>query len=183
MEKRHLRELNSGSPRVINFAYLESHLSDFREKFSTADPFEYVVIDDFCDANLLHLALRDIQQVSELRGNRSNDYIFAKNKFEKANFDEISTKLYELKKDLLSQRFENWLSALTDQKIFVDEEFHGGGLHQGGEGSFLDMHVDFNYHPNNLSWFRFTVKSKAAHFHVLQIRIPWRLLAVGLVID
>ena len=139
---------------MINFAYLESHLSDLREEFSNASPFEYVVIDDFCDGDLLYLALRDIQQVSELRGNRSNDYIFAKNKFEKANFEEISAQLSDLKKDLLSERFENWLSALTEQKIFVDKEFHGGGLHQGGKGSFLDMHVDFNYHPNNLSWLR-----------------------------
>jgi hypothetical protein len=36
----------------------------------------------------------------------------------------------------------------------MDKEFHGGGLHQGGIGSYLDMHTDFNYHPVHKNWFR-----------------------------
>src|SRR5262249_56627219 len=31
---------------------------------------------------------------------------------------------------------------------------HGGGFHQGGDGSFLDTHVDFNIHPRHEDWLR-----------------------------
>jgi hypothetical protein len=31
--------------------------------------------------------------------------------------------------------------------LLVDPTFHGGGFHQGGYGSYLDPHVDFNIRP------------------------------------
>jgi hypothetical protein len=31
---------------------------------------------------------------------------------------------------------------------------HGGGIHQGKKNSFLDMHIDFNYHPLHPLWCR-----------------------------
>ena len=46
------------------------------------------------------------------------------------------------------------ISYITDEEIFFDEGFHGGGLHLGAKNSHLDMHADFNYHPKNKNWFR-----------------------------
>ena len=56
--------------------------------------------------------------------------------------------------DLTSKRFEEWLVYVTNETVFVDAEFYGGGIHQGKAGSFLDMHADFNYHPLKENWFR-----------------------------
>jgi hypothetical protein len=39
--------------------------------------------------------------------------------------------------------------------VFVDPAFHGGGIHQGKKNSFLDMHLDFNYHPLHKTWYRY----------------------------
>jgi hypothetical protein len=139
---------------MINFEYLEENLAQHSGQFLRADPFEHIVIDNFCDTNALHEALSALPDPEDLGLSKSRDYIFAKNKFEKAGFDVLSSGLAQLKVDLLSPRFEAWISALTGQQIFIDPEFHGGGIHQGGEGSFLDMHVDFNYHPVNPSWLR-----------------------------
>ena len=47
-----------------------------------------------------------------------------------------------------------FLSFLTGKNTFVDPKNHGGGLHQGRGNSFLDMHLDFNYHPLNNMWWR-----------------------------
>ena len=44
--------------------------------------------------------------------------------------------------------------TVTGRKLFVDPAFHGGGFHQGGDGSFLDTHVDFNIHPKHDDWLR-----------------------------
>jgi len=139
---------------LIDFELLEENSEHYKKSFLKASPFEHVVIDNFCDATALALGLDKVDDAVEMGLNRSNDYIFAKNKFEKANFDDLSPEFALIKRDLLSVRFSNWVSYITGEVIFIDPSFHGGGLHQGGRGSFLDMHADFNFHPNNLSWFR-----------------------------
>jgi hypothetical protein len=139
---------------MINFNFLEHNVASLHRQFLDADPIEHIVIDGFCDSLKLRDALSLLPDPDAINTNKSRDYIFAKNKFEKADFDLLCPAFAELKVDLLSSRFESWVSALTGQKIFIDPNFHGGGIHQGGEGSFLDMHVDFNYHPESPSWFR-----------------------------
>ncbi len=139
---------------MINFDILEDREATMRDEFAKNSPFEHIVIDNFCNTELLEEAIDLIPDADKAGHNKSNDYIFAKNKFEKSDFDLICPQLAELKKELLSKRFSTWLSAITNQEIFIDPNFHGGGIHQGGKGSFLDMHADFNYHPENLSWFR-----------------------------
>jgi len=139
---------------MILFEELEKNVVKSKDEFLNNSPFEHIVIDNFCDAEKLNKALSDIPDANLAGHNKSNDYMFAKNKFEKSNFGSLSPEFTVLKNELLSSRFSNWISSITGQEIFIDPAFHGGGLHQGGKGSFLDMHADFNYHPMNLSWFR-----------------------------
>ncbi|MGK4566568.1 hypothetical protein [Flavobacterium sp. 3HN19-14] len=63
--------------------------------------------------------------------NKSRDYAFANNKFEKSNYRELSPELLELYNDLSSERFNKILCHITAKKVFVDPKNHGGGLHQG----------------------------------------------------
>ena len=139
---------------MIDFKYLDANLNELNSSFSSAFPFEHVVIDNFCFPEKLRSACDAIRSSQNISKNKSKDYIFAKNKFEKANFDSIHLGFKKLKEELLSDRFSDWVSKLTNEDIFIDPDFHGGGLHQGGKGSFLDMHADFNYHPEKLNWFR-----------------------------
>ena len=139
---------------MINFAVLEKRLPTDHKAFLLASPIEHIVIDNFCELAPLERALNSIPDPEVVGANKSRDYIFAKNKFEKSDFDLLCPEFARLKTELMSPRFEAWISALTGEQIFIDPSFHGGGIHQGGRGSFLDMHVDFNYHPQNPCWFR-----------------------------
>jgi hypothetical protein len=139
---------------MIHFEALENNLATLRGKFLSNLPFPHIVIDDFTDAGRLHAALADIPGPESAQINKSRDYIFAKNKFEKSNFKELSPDLSEIYHDLVSDRFQAILKAITAEDVFVDKEFFGGGIHQGGKESFLDMHTDFNYHPVEKLWFR-----------------------------
>lgn len=139
---------------MINLTDIEEKLPLLKEEFLNNKPFNYVVIDDFCDEIKLNNCLEKIKASSKKNMNKSRDYIFAKNKYEKSDFNLICSDLDFLKTELTSDRFKAVLSKLTGSDVFVDPNFHGGGLHQGGEGSFLDMHVDFNYHPEEPTWFR-----------------------------
>ncbi len=135
---------------MIRFEYIEANKDRFREEFLNKKPFPHIAVDDFCDAEKIEALYAKIPDIQT----ESADYIFAKNKFEKSRFTELGPEFQELYDDFTSERFKNWLCYVTDQDVFVDDRFYGGGIHQGKKGSFLDMHADFNYHPLKENWFR-----------------------------
>jgi 2OG-Fe(II) oxygenase superfamily len=139
---------------MIEFEKWEQQASELAQSFANAKPFELVILDGFCDAAKLNALYDQIPDPIEAGVGKSRDYMFAKNKFEKSSFKEISPLFQELYTDFTSERFANLLKQIVGQNVFVDPAFHGGGIHQGGQGSFLDMHVDFNFHPINRTWFR-----------------------------
>ncbi|MFN4082107.1 MAG: 2OG-Fe(II) oxygenase [Bacteroidia bacterium] len=135
---------------MINFEYLESNKDKFRNEFLTAKPFPHIGIDNFCDETKLLELYNNIPEIET----PSADYVFAKNKFEKSKFKELGGVFEELYNDFTSKRFEEWIKYVTNEDVFIDPTFYGGGIHQGKNGSFLDMHADFNYHPLHETWYR-----------------------------
>jgi hypothetical protein len=135
---------------MINFEALEHNLEDLRIKYLAAQPFPHLIIDNFCDEEKLNRAYIAIPELN----NKSRDYAFANNKFEKSNYKVICQELEDLYNDLSSERFNKILSFIIAKNTFVDPKNFGGGLHQGKKNSFLDMHLDFNYHPLNKNWYR-----------------------------
>jgi hypothetical protein len=135
---------------MIDFDYIEANKDTFRNDFLTAKPFCLLAIDNFCKADKIEALYKEIPEIET----QSADYVFAKNKFEKSKFWTMGGLFQELYDDLTSKRFEDWLNYVTNETVFVDKEFYGGGIHQGKAGSFLDMHADFNYHPLKETWFR-----------------------------
>src|SRR5262249_11017423 len=114
---------------MINFEALEQKVTSLAQRFHTTAPFPYVALDDFADPAKLDRALESIPRPGSIKINKSRDYIFAKNKYEKANFKELSPELLELYEDLVSERFAAILLDITGEPVFVDRDFFGGGLH------------------------------------------------------
>jgi len=139
---------------MIDFDKWEQQVDTLALTFSTSQPFEMVILDGFCDDVKLRRMYGKIPDPVASSMGKSRDYMFAKNKFEKSNFKEIDPLAQELYTDFVSERFSALIQKITGESVFVDPAFHGGGLHQGGEASYLDMHVDFNFHPINKAWFR-----------------------------
>lgn len=135
---------------MIRFDYLEENKDKFRELFLTAKPFPHIGIDEVCEPQ----KLMELYQLIPDIETPSADYVFGKNKFEKSKFRELGGVFEELYLDFTSKRFQEWLKYVSNEDVFVDETFYGGGIHQGKTGSYLDMHADFNYHPLNDKWFR-----------------------------
>ena len=54
----------------------------------------------------------------------------------------------------MGDEFAAFLGTIAGKTIFVDPEYVGGGFHAGAEGSYLDLHVDFNIHPTHPTWLR-----------------------------
>lgn len=135
---------------MIRFDYLEANKEKFREQFLTAKPFPHIGIDGICDEAKLIELYRNIPNIET----PSADYVFAKEKYEKSKFWELGGVFMELYDDLTNPKFGELISYITNEEIFIDQTFYGGGIHQGRKGSFLDMHADFNYHPLHEDWYR-----------------------------
>jgi 2OG-Fe(II) oxygenase superfamily len=135
---------------MINMDFLEKNKEKLRSEYLLAKPFPHLVIDNFCDSLKIEALYNKIPELN----NKSRDYMFAKNKFEKSNYRELGEEFEELYNDLDSKRMNDFLSFIANEDVFVDPANHGGGLHQGKQNSFLDMHLDFNYHPLKKGWYR-----------------------------
>ena len=108
---------------MIDFAKLENNVGEYRRKFETATPFEFVLVDNFLTADAL-AAIRTMQldkvpASSEL----SSDLLFAKNKYESPNLASMGRPLKQLRKDLLSLRFQAVLREITSLPVFIDPKF------------------------------------------------------------
>jgi len=135
---------------MINFDYLEKNKEKLRMDYLLARPFQYLIIDNFCDSAKAETMYSKIPDLD----NKSRDYIFAGNKFEKSNYKELGPEFDEFYNEISSPRMNAFLSFIANEEVFVDPKNHGGGLHQGKKNSFLDMHLDFNYHPIHKNWYR-----------------------------
>jgi Rps23 Pro-64 3,4-dihydroxylase Tpa1-like proline 4-hydroxylase len=139
---------------MINFDKLEAERARLTQEYANAEPFPLVIIDDFCEPERLAELTRQIPKPEEAGIAKSRDYVFAKNKFEKSTFRELGPLFEEVYADITSDRFKVLLQEIVGSPVWVDPEFHGGGIHQGGKDSFLDMHVDFSHHPMHDDWKR-----------------------------
>ncbi len=126
-------------------------LPELGEEFRRGQPFPLVVIDGFLEADRADALLEEFPDIDAMP--RSNDYMFGEKREAPTLGDTgpAGKELYEL---LLSDEFGAILAGITGRTLFVDPSLHGGGFHQGGDGSFLDTHVDFNIHPRHADWLR-----------------------------
>lgn len=139
---------------MIQFDKLEANAADLQRAFRAAQPFSHLVLDGFCDAAALRELVGEIPDPAALQIPKSRDLVFAKAKYQQTEFRHAGPRSEQMFADLTSARFQKLLCAITGEDVFVDAGFHGGGFHQGGRGSFLDMHADFNYHPERDTWLR-----------------------------
>ena len=142
---------------MINFDRLENESDIYRDQFHSASPFSHLVIDDFLTEEAVTAVSALALQTTPLSKSLSSDYVFAKNKIESPRFVEYSEVLAKLSAELMSKRFQRWLSFVGGEEDFLDPSFTGGGIHQGGQGSYLDMHTDFNIHPENVRGYEGTI--------------------------
>jgi hypothetical protein len=126
-------------------------VDELAAEFAAAEPFPALVLDGFVTDEVAEGLVAEFPAIDAMA--RSNDYIFG-DKRESPTLASAGPTVQRYHDLLLSPEFADLLSRLTGRTLFVDSSFHGGGFHQGGNGSFLDTHVDFNIHPHHDDWLR-----------------------------
>ena len=125
------------------------HLSEdskkaFSVSFTDAKPYKHLVIDGFLKTDIAQ-KIYDNFPAYEIF-NKKYDGLNER-KAEGSNFEDFDPMFSELKKEISSQEFCDWIESVTGvQKSFVTDDAMGAGLHQGKNGSFLDIHIDYSMH-------------------------------------
>jgi len=137
---------------MIDFERLESQKEQLREEFLNAKPFPHIAIDKFLYEDEAMKLYENMPNPDP--DNKIKDPFFSKNRYQYPDYRNFSPEFKKLHEDLTSDRFAKVLSYITNEDVFIDSGFHGGGLHLGTNEAHLDMHADFNYHPKHKNWFR-----------------------------
>jgi len=129
----------------LNYARLDRERDAWRERFAHADPIRHVVIDDLLDPDT---ALRAARAFPDPQAMQIAFAGLPEVKNAEQRLDALDPVFRAIFDDLRSEQFLRWLGDVTAiSGLAADPELHGGGLHQGADGSYLDVHADFNVHP------------------------------------
>lgn len=119
-------------------------ISKLKSEFNNAKPYRHLKIDNFLTdelANKLYNQFPPIEQLSK-HYNGLNE-----NKSEGADFTKFDPSFTIYKQAINSPEFTNLLAEITGiDELFTTDDELGCGLHQGKNGSYLDVHIDFNIH-------------------------------------
>jgi hypothetical protein len=114
-------------------------------EYQAAPAFPHIVLDDFIDpalANELSAAFPAPDAI---------DWVERDNENNRRRYQHDETKvpplLREMLREMNSRQFVLFLETLTGiENLLPDPYFIGGGVHLSGEGDFLKIHADFNWH-------------------------------------
>ncbi len=129
----------------VNKKYLQEEIiNNIAKEYIAAHPFPFIVMDDFLENELVNKLYNRFPSNTNLdtHWNGLNE-----KKSEGANFDNFDHAFMTLKKLMMSSEMSDWIEKTTKVKnAYVSDDKLGSGVHQGQDGSFLDIHVDFSMH-------------------------------------
>lgn len=130
---------------------LHTRLPDLKRQWSQSEPFRWVVIPDFLPDPHAERIFEEYPRPFEDDFDKTT-YMHQKGKFTKTDdFEPTIDEFFDLGN---SQAFRDWLEELTGiEDLMGDPTLEGGGLHQIGQGGYLDVHIDYNRHPE-FEWHR-----------------------------
>lgn len=124
---------------------LQGRVEQLRAEWSAAKPFRFLVIDDFLDQDFAEEIFAAYPQPDEDFWDNTT-YIHQRRKFTLTkNFPEAIGQFFQM---TAAEDFRKLVTEITGiDELIDDPDLLGGGLHQIAAGGFLDVHVDYNFHP------------------------------------
>jgi len=123
-----------------------------RERFAAAAPFPHVVLDDFLQRDVADRLVDEFPPFET--GNFIGDDGKPGRKSTLSRIHELGASYRALDQAIQSSAFLQFMSRATGiEHLLYDPFYLGGGTHENLNGSALDPHIDFNYHPSE-RWHR-----------------------------
>jgi hypothetical protein len=158
---------------MIRYDRLEGELERLRNQYASAQPFPHIALDDFLDPAAADTAFARFPPLASMDSLR--DYRQVKAQDPSVNkFDPIFGRI--IFEHLHSERFLRFVSRLTGiERLEADPQLYAAGLAQGGNDSFLNVHIDNSSHPTQPLYRRVNIlvylnkswsEAKGGHFEV-----------------
>lgn len=113
-----------------------------REAFNNAQPFRFLVIDNFLHQTAAEKLSKNFPEKRKLSIHWKG---LNEKKSEGSDWNSFGHDFLDLHKEISSPAFYQWLSEITGiDDLFTSNDSMGSGLHLGENNSFLDIHVDFS---------------------------------------
>ncbi|MDJ1491497.1 2OG-Fe(II) oxygenase [Cytophagaceae bacterium DM2B3-1] len=130
---------------LINPIYTDAaKVEQLAAEFQTSKPYKHLVLDNFFRQEVADKLYENFPSVEKLTKHWKG---MNENKSEGSNFSDFDPIFTQVRNEIMSPEFAQWMEKVTGIKgVFVTDDSLGTGLHQGSDGSFLDIHVDFNIH-------------------------------------
>ncbi len=121
------------------------HRKDLYLQFCSNKPIRHLVIDNFLNKDFATLISTHFPAMEEMK---IHYHGINEKKSEHSDFNNLDLSFSQLHAALSSNVFIGWLKQVTTiEKLETIDDRLGYGLHQGGNNSFLDIHIDYNLHP------------------------------------
>lgn len=133
-------------------AHFHQHLAHYAKQFRSARPFRHVVMEPFFTEEQAQQLLREFPAFDPARARNEAGEIGLKAVVERIHaLGGAFTALDEL---IQQPQFLTQLSEITGiPELLYDRHYFGGGTHENRSGQDLDLHIDFNLHPET-GWHR-----------------------------
>lgn len=114
-------------------------------EFKTNHPYPHIIIDDFLKPETASAAFDNFPPY-ELFNKKYKG--LNEKKAEGSNIEDFNPIFTDIINDLSSPEMYKWIQQVCNikEEVVMTDDAEGRGLHQGGKGSFLDIHIDFNIH-------------------------------------
>jgi Rps23 Pro-64 3,4-dihydroxylase Tpa1-like proline 4-hydroxylase len=125
--------------------FSETYMQRLNEEFCANKPIRHLVIDNFLRDEVAKVIYDNFPS---LEGMNTHYKGLNEKKAEHSDFGLLHPAFAEMHEALSSTIFITWLQRVTGiNALYTIEDRLSYGLHQGGNNSFLDIHIDYNVHP------------------------------------
>ena len=135
--------------KILNQEYinLENIASNLKDKYNSNKPFPHIVLDNFFNNDFLNNILDNFPTNLKKEGINYNNN--QEKKLASSNSKNFGDDANILINYLNSFQFLNFLQNLTNirETLIPDPYLWGGGFHELKNDGFLNVHADFNVHP------------------------------------
>ena len=139
-------------PHINESLTSDSAIKSLHEQFNSAEPCRHLVIDNFLDEHIADDLYNNFPAIDTLNVKRKS---LNENKAEDYHFERWHPSFTEVRSSVNSEEFYTWMRRVTGvDGLVTTRDSLGSGVHQGANGSYVDVHIDVNLNPEAGLWRR-----------------------------
>lgn len=139
---------------IVNEKYLDAaYLAQLHQEYSNGNPCKHIVMDNFLRPEVAEQLFDNFPKLDTLNVKRKS---LNEKKSEDYHFERFHPIFQDVKDVIMSETFCHELIGKIAgiDGLFVTTDNTGAGVHQGGDGSYVDVHIDFNMSTKFNAWRR-----------------------------